>query len=131
MRRVIAVLMCCVLLTLSTKDVLARPIQRRSTWDELSRMLSGMSIGMTLPDTTVIRGKALEVRPDELVVDVQRTSNARLHAKGHTAIPRLDVSTIELFFRRPPEPHLDATAIGAAGRRDRRQPTDLLSRGNW
>ena len=69
---------------------------------------------MTLPDTTVIRGKALEVRPDELVVDVQRTSNARLHAKGRTAIPRLDVSTIKLFFRRPPEPHLDATAIGAA-----------------
>ena len=67
MRRVIAVVMCCVLLTLSTKDVLARPIQRRSTWDELSRMLPGMSIGMTLPDTTVIRGKALEVRPDELL----------------------------------------------------------------
>ena len=41
--------------------------------------------------------KALEVRPDELVVDVRRTSNPRLHAKGRTGIPRSDVSAIELF----------------------------------
>ena len=77
-------------------------------------MIPDMNIRMILPDGTVIKGKALEVRPDELVVDVRRTSNPQLHAKGRTAIPRLDVSTIELFLRRTPGAHSDAGAIGAA-----------------
>jgi hypothetical protein len=53
------------------------------------------------------------VRPDVLVVDVRRTSNARLHAKGRTEIPRSDVSTIELFLRRSPGANPNAGAIGA------------------
>ena len=114
MRRFIAVLMSFVVLTVSTQTLHARPTQVRSRWTDLSRMIQGMNIRMRLPDTTVIRGRALEVRPDELVVDVRRTSNARWHAKGRTAIPRSDVSAIELFVRRPPGTHPDAGAIGAA-----------------
>jgi len=53
------------------------------------------------------------VRPDELVVDVRRTSNPRLHAKGLTSIPRSDVSDIELFPRRPPGANPDVGALGA------------------
>jgi hypothetical protein len=114
MRRLIAVLITIVLLTVSSQSLLARPVQRRSTWDELSRMLPGMNIRMILPDATLIRGKALDVRPDELVIDVRRTSDPRLHAKGRTGIPRADVSTIELFLRRSSSPaNPDAGAIGA------------------
>ena len=114
MRRFIAVLMSFVVLTVSTQPLQARPTQVRRTWNELSRMIPGMNVRMMLPDTTVIRGRALDVRPDELVVDVRRTSNSQLHAKGRTVIPRSDVSTIELFVRRPPGAHPDAGAIGAA-----------------
>ena len=114
MRRFIAVLMSVVVLTVSTPTLQARSAQVRRTWNELPRMIQGMNIRMRLPDTTVIRGRALEVRPDELVVDVRRTSNPQLHAKGRTAIPRLDVSTIELFLRRTPGAHPDVGAIGAA-----------------
>ena len=114
MRRFIAVLMSFVVLTVSTQPLEARPTQVRRTWNDLYRMIPGMNIRMMLPDTTVIRGRALEVRPDELVVDVRRTSNSQLHAKGRTVIPRSDVSTIELFVRRPPGAHPDAGAIGAA-----------------
>ena len=113
MRRFISVLLTFVLLTVSTQSLLARPTQVRRTWDELSRMITGMNIRMLLPDTTLIRGRALEVRPDELVVDVRRTSNPGLHAKGRTVIPRSDVSTIELFSRRLPGTRPDAGAIGA------------------
>jgi hypothetical protein len=113
MRRFIAVLITIVLLTVSTQSLLARPTQVRSTWDELSRMIPGMNIRMILPDTTLIRGQALEVRPDVLVVDVRRTSSPRLHAKGRTEIPRSDVSTIELFSRRSPGANPTAGAIGA------------------
>ena len=114
MRRFIAVLMSFVVLTVSTQTLHARPTQVRSRWTDLSRMIQGMNIRMRLPDTTVIRGRALEVRPDELVVDIRRTSNPRLHAKARTAIPRSDVSTIELFLRRAPGATPDAGAIGAA-----------------
>jgi hypothetical protein len=113
MRRFIAVFMSFVVLTVSTQTLQARPAQVRRTWAELSRMIPGMNIRMRLPDTTVIRGRALEVRPDELVVDVRRTSNPQLHAKGRTAIPRSDVSTIELFSRRSPGANTDVGAIGA------------------
>jgi hypothetical protein len=113
MRRFIAVLMTFVLLTLSTQTLLARPTQLRRTWDDLSRMIPGMDIRLILPDGTLIRGRALEVRPDALVVDVRRTSNPQLHAKGRAEIPRPDVSTIELFSRRVPGARPDAGAIGA------------------
>ena len=114
MRRFIAVLMSFVVLTVSTQGLQARSTQVRSTWGQLAHMIQGMNIRMRLPDATVIRGRVLEVRPDELVVDLRRTSNPQLHAKGRTAIPRSDVSTIELFLRRPPGTHADAGAIGAA-----------------
>jgi len=113
MRRFIAVLMSFVVLTVSTQTLQARATQVRSTWAQLPRMIQGMDIRMRLPDTTVIRGRALDVRPDELVVDIRRTSNPQLHAKGRTAIPRSDVSTIELFPRRAPGASPDAGAIGA------------------
>ena len=113
MRRFTAVLMGVAMLAVSTQGLLALQIRQRSTWNELSRMIPGMNIRMTLPDGTVIRGQVLEVRPDELVVDVRRTSNGRLHPKGRTGIPRPDVSAIELFLRRPPGAKPNVGAIGA------------------
>jgi hypothetical protein len=112
-RRFIAVLISSAMLTVSTQSLQAFPNQLRSRWDELPHMIEGMNIRMILPDSTVIRGQTLEVRPDELIVDVRRTSNPRLHAKGLTKIPRSDVSTIELFLRRPPGAIPDAGAMGA------------------
>ena len=112
-RRLIAVLISSVMLTASTQSLQAFPNQLRSRWDELPDLIEGMNIRMILPDSTVIRGQTLEVRADELVVEVRRTSNPRLHAKGRTAIPRSDVSTIELFLRRPPGAIPDVGAMGA------------------
>jgi len=101
-RRLVALLTALALLAVSTSSLLARPTERRSTWDELSRMITGMDIRVVLPDATRVRGRAIEMRPDALVIDVRRTSNKRLHMKGRTEIPRSDVSTIELFIRRSP-----------------------------
>jgi hypothetical protein len=113
MRRFAAVLISVALPIVSTQSLLARQIQRRSTWDELPRLILGMNIRMTLPDSTVIRGRALDVRPDELVVDIRRTSDPRLHPKGRTGIPRPDVATLELFARRLPGAAPNVGAIGA------------------
>ena len=112
-RRFTAVLISCAMLTVLTQDLLAYQIRQGRTWNELSHLIPGLNIRMSLPDGTTIRGQALEVRPDELVVDVRRTSNARLHGKGRTSIPRSDVSAIELFLKRLPGAHPNVGAIGA------------------
>ena len=113
MRRLTAVLLTPVLLMASTQSLLAQPAHVRRAWSDLPRMIEGMEIRMLLPDATRIAGHVLEVRPDELVVDVRRTSNSRLHGKGRTEIPRSDVSSIELFLRRSRAADSNAGAIGA------------------
>jgi len=111
--RFIAVLTSFVMITVSTQSLQALPNQLRIRWDELPHIIEGENIRMILPDSTVIRGQTLEVRPDELIVDVRRTSNPRLHAKGRTVIPRSDVFRVELFLRRPPGSIPDAGTTGA------------------
>jgi hypothetical protein len=113
MRRFSAVLVILGMLTISTQRLLAHDFRQRSTWDDLSRAIPGMKIRLMLPDGTVLGGQALDVRPDELVIDVRRTSNPRRHARGRTGIPRSDVSAIELVLKRLPLGSSDAGAIGA------------------
>jgi hypothetical protein len=113
MRRFSVVLVILAMLMISTQSLLAHDFRQRSTWDELSRTIPGMTMRLMLPDGTVIEGRALEVRPDELVIDVRRTSNPRRHARGRTGIPRSDVSAIELVLRRQAGASPDAGAIGA------------------
>ncbi len=88
-RRSIAILTTCALLAVSMPSLLARPTERRSTWDELSRTIPGMDIRIVLPDTTRVRGRAIDMRPDALVIDVRHTSNERLHAKGRRSLSRV------------------------------------------
>ena len=103
------------LLAVSVPSLLARPTERGSTWDELSRMIPGMDVQIALPDMTRVRGRAIEMGQDALVIDVRHTSNERLHAKGRTEIPRSDVSTIEVFLRRSPGDRSVEERAGAIG----------------
>jgi hypothetical protein len=114
-RRPVAILATFVLLAVSMPNLLARPTERRSTWDELSRMIPGTDVQIVLPDSIRIRGTAIEIGPDALVIEVRHTSNEQLHAKGRTVIPRSDVSTIELFIRRSPGDHSVEEQAGAIG----------------
>jgi hypothetical protein len=114
-RRPAAILATFVLLALSMPNLLARPTERRSTWDELSHTIPGTDVQIVLPDSIRVRGTAIEMGPDALVIEVRHTSNELLHAKGRTVIPRSDVSTIELFIRRSPGDHSVEEHAGAIG----------------
>jgi len=114
-RRSIAVLTTFSLLAVPIPSLLARPTERRSTWDELSRTIPGMDVRIILPDTTRVRGRVIEMRPYALVIDVRQTSNERLHAKARTEISRSDVSAIELFLRHPRGERSVEDQAGAVG----------------
>jgi hypothetical protein len=109
-RRSLATLIVFVLLTGLPVD--AHPMERDRKWDELAVTITNQTISLVLPDKTKLRGIAREVRSDVLVLDVRRSSNTRLHAKGRTEIPRASVSTIDMYLRRQPGGGRGA-AIGA------------------
>jgi len=86
-------------LSLICATLSAAPQERRLKWDELSHAISNEGIALTLPDGTSIRGIGRGVLDDELIADVGRTSNSRLHPKGRTRIPRAQVSVIDVYSR--------------------------------
>ncbi|MBI2819981.1 MAG: hypothetical protein HYX73_08380 [Acidobacteria bacterium] len=82
-------------------------------WSEIAPLIVDREIALALPDGTYIRGKALAVQADALEMDVKKTSDSRLHPKGHTTIPRASASVIELRqMRKFP---VGAIAGGGAG----------------
>jgi hypothetical protein len=71
--------------------------QVQISWEELSGLVIDKKISTTLPDGTRLEGEALAVRPDALLLDVQKTSNKKLHPKGQTEVPRLAVSEVRVI----------------------------------
>ena len=71
--------------------------QVQISWEELSALVIDRKISTTLPDGTRLEGEALAVRPEALVLDVQKTSNKKLHPKGQTAVPRPAVSEVRVI----------------------------------
>src|SRR5580700_1218695 len=61
---------------------------RELHWDQLSAFVSDHSVAVTLMDGTRIEGKAIAVEPDQLIMDVRKTSDPRAHAKGRQSVPR-------------------------------------------
>jgi hypothetical protein len=61
---------------------------RELHWGELATFIGDHSIAVTLADGAQIEGKAIAVEPEELVMDVRKTSDSRTHAKGRQSVPR-------------------------------------------
>jgi uncharacterized protein YcfJ len=76
----------------------AKPLELK--WEEIGAIITGHSVRLVLPDATLIKGEAVAVREDALVVDVKSTSNAKAYSKGSASIPRTSVRLIEVERRR-------------------------------
>jgi len=68
----------------------------RLEWEELSRVTRGRRVDLTLPSGTQLRGTVVAVKPEELVLDVRKTSDKHAVAKGHHAIPRAGVTRLRV-----------------------------------
>src|SRR5450759_5889079 len=97
-RQTLAVAVACGLLLQDAAIAQQAPTlqskQVQISWEELSGLVIDRKISTTLPDGTRLEGEALAVRPEALVLDVQKTSNKKLHPKGQTEVPRAAVSEV-------------------------------------
>ena len=85
---------------LAQQTALAAPKETRITWNELSDLAVEKKVSTVLPDGTRLEGDVLAVRAESLVLDVNKTSNRKLHPKGQQEVPRASISEIRVIRHR-------------------------------
>ena len=65
-------------------------------WDELGRVIEGRTVAVTLTDGSLVRGEAIVVRDDALVVDARGASEAHPYSGPNAAIPRSAVQQVKV-----------------------------------
>jgi hypothetical protein len=75
----------------------SKPLELK--WNELASMIIGHVVQMALPDGTIIKGEAISVREDALLMDINRTSDSSVYPKGNARIPKASVQLIQLEKR--------------------------------
>lgn len=68
-------------------------------WEGLGIVIN-KTVSIAMPDGKVVIGKVLAVTPETLVVDVNRTSDARAYPLGSTRVPRTNLRRLELQTKR-------------------------------
>lgn len=83
-------------------------------WSELSVALAGGRVALVLPDGTVLQGEAVEVKTDELLLDISKSSERRAYPKGRRWIPRSAITTVRLTKTRGVKGRIIGTIAGFA-----------------
>jgi len=65
-------------------------------WNELAPLVVGHRVELTLTGGAKVKGEAVVVREDNLMMDVAGSSGAKPYPKGSAAIPRDQVSLIKV-----------------------------------
>ncbi len=90
----------------------AGPKQIELRWSELAPRIAGEEVALLLPNGVRIQGEVIAVRPDELAIQVKKTSNRQVYAKGQASIPRSSVSTVELKMLRRVRGRVIGSVVG-------------------
>jgi hypothetical protein len=108
------VLLCALLSSAASGPAEARPFVFERTWNELNATIQDQWIDLRLPDQTRLRGRALRVTPEALVMDVRRSSNHALHPHGRAEIPRAWVSKLDVMVLMEPDPSAHSGGVWGA-----------------
>jgi len=65
-------------------------------WNELAPLIQGQRVELALREGAKIRGEAVLVRGDSLVIDVKKVSGIKAYRAGSASISRIDISLIKL-----------------------------------
>src|SRR5262249_25540114 len=71
----------------------ARVVER--LWSELLPIV-GEKIAISLPDGSYVQGKTVAIEPDNLKMNVEKTSSPGLHPVGTNTIPRAMIDIVEI-----------------------------------
>ena len=72
----------------------AKPLELK--WNEVAAVIAGHTVELTLAGGAFVRGEAIAIREDALVLDVKKTSANSVYQKGNGAIPRNTIDLIKL-----------------------------------
>jgi hypothetical protein len=72
----------------------------RLQWRDLERLTKGRRIAIELPSGIKLQGDVTAVEPDELVLNVTKTSNRRAYPKGRAIVPRPEVTRLRILRTR-------------------------------
>ena len=72
----------------------SKPLELK--WTELAPMIMGQSIELELKLGSRVKGEAVVVRGDSLVMNVRKVSGAKTYPIGSAEIPRSDISLIRV-----------------------------------
>src|SRR6266404_1859641 len=72
----------------------SKPLELK--WTELAPIIQGRRVELVLKQGPKIKGEAVVVREDSLVMDVKKVSGGKPYQKGSAAIPRTAIRSIKL-----------------------------------
>ena len=76
----------------------SKPLELK--WTELAPMVVSHAVELSLSDGGTVRGEAIAIREDMLVLDVKQSSGAKAYGKGNAQIPRGAITLIKLTRNR-------------------------------
>jgi hypothetical protein len=88
----------------------SKPLELK--WSELGTMIVGQRVELMLADGTDIRGEAVAVREEALVMDVRKASGETVYQRGSATIPRGSIGLIKLDRRRGSWGRTMGTVVG-------------------
>ena len=89
----------------------AKPLEMK--WGELAPMLTGHHVTVTLSDGTAVKGEAVAVREDAMLLDV--SSAVKGYPKGSGSIPHNSITLIDLQRTKGSWGRTLGTVIGVVG----------------
>lgn len=76
--------------------------QVQVAWSELAPLTVDKKVSLNLVDSKRVQGEMLAVRPDELVLNIRKSSDRKLYPNGQASIPREAVSEIRVIREKGP-----------------------------
>lgn len=89
----------------------SKPLEMK--WSELPPMLTGHHVTLTLADGTPVKGEAVAIREDTILLDV--SSPVKGYARGNGSVPRASIRLIDLERAKGRWGRTIGTVIGVLG----------------
>ena len=82
-------------------------------WNELAPMVTGHTVTLTLTEGTKVKGEAVAVRDDGMLLNISMAVKG--YAKGNGSVPRSSIVSIDLLRTRGSWGRIMGTVIGTLG----------------